>query len=303
MVGSQQLSADQASIGLLIERRSPAVMPTDFTFRPLDVGEVFVGRSAHNHVTLPDTSVSTRHARLIVNADHCQVEDLGSVNGIFLDRQRVPAHRRTPFPPGSILTIGPYEMFLTRDLSQRYEVTRESTDRILSRLVRSSLGLTSESLVTPTLTIIAGAQLGRVLPLSNRQPDIQIGRHDLADLPLSDPDTSRDHLHITLEEGRWLLRDRQSKNGTFLNGVCLNAPHYLMDGDLIRLGTTILIYRDPALPLDRNQKRVAEAVQPSSCDAFSAEAAPRPSGVLWKVAWLAVMATTLLTLMYLLWNV
>ncbi len=62
-----------------------------------------------------------------------------------------------------------------------------------------------------------------------------IGRRDSNDLRLAGSEVSRDHAEIALEDGRFVLRDRGSRYGTFVNGDQV-TEHTLTGGDRIRLG-------------------------------------------------------------------
>ncbi len=52
-------------------------------------GELTIGRAASCHVTLDDTYISQLHARVSMEGDNVAIEDLGSTNGTYLNRQRV----------------------------------------------------------------------------------------------------------------------------------------------------------------------------------------------------------------------
>jgi pSer/pThr/pTyr-binding forkhead associated (FHA) protein len=52
-------------------------------------GEVTVGRAAGCEVTIDDTYASQLHARLFLRDGQVFVEDLGSTNGTYLNRQKV----------------------------------------------------------------------------------------------------------------------------------------------------------------------------------------------------------------------
>src|SRR6478672_1466610 len=52
-----------------------------------------------------------------------------------------------------------------------------------------------------------------------------IGRHTEADLRLVDPDVSRRHCRIGVEDGMWRIVDLESTNGIYLNGVRLTEAN------------------------------------------------------------------------------
>jgi pSer/pThr/pTyr-binding forkhead associated (FHA) protein len=53
--------------------------------------ELVVGRGEKCHVVLDDTYVSQVHARIFAKGDGYVLEDLGSTNGTYLNRQKVTA--------------------------------------------------------------------------------------------------------------------------------------------------------------------------------------------------------------------
>ena len=89
-----------------------------------------------------------------------------------------------------------------------------------------------------------GRQHLTVLPTDGR---LRIGRASTVDLPLEfDSEVSRLHAEIEHAAGEWLLvDDGLSSNGTFLNGKRLSGRRRLRSGDLIRVGATTLLYRNP----------------------------------------------------------
>src|SRR4051812_341194 len=85
---------------------------------------------------------------------------------------------------------------------------------------------------------ITDPQGRRIVPLV--KPLFTIGRRNAADLQIANTDVSRDHAEITREGDLFLLRDRGSRYGTFVNGEQV-TERTLRDGDKIRLGRTELV--------------------------------------------------------------
>jgi serine phosphatase RsbU (regulator of sigma subunit) len=69
------------------------------------------------------------------------------------------------------------------------------------------------------------------------KPVFLIGRRTAADLQLQNADVSREHAEIAQDGQRYVLRDRGSRYGTFVNGEQI-SERALEHGDRIRLGRT-----------------------------------------------------------------
>ena len=76
---------------------------------------------------------------------------------------------------------------------------------------------------------------------------ICIGRDDGNDLILTwDVEVSRVHALFERLGGAWtVVDDDLSRNGTFVNGVRLRGRRRLEDRDVVRVGATEVLYRDP----------------------------------------------------------
>ncbi len=68
------------------------------------------------------------------------------------------------------------------------------------------------------------------------KPTFTIGRRSSSDLPLNDTEISREHAEIARVDDRYVVRDRGSRYGTFVNGAQVTSDHALSHGDRIRLG-------------------------------------------------------------------
>jgi hypothetical protein len=92
---------------------------------------------------------------------------------------------------------------------------------------------------------------GKVLQTHRcKGPTIHIGRGYNNQLIIQDPHLEAQHLELNHIEGRWYLRDSQSKNGTFYrNGQPLESCHLLSSGEIFTLGKTTLRIIEPNHPV------------------------------------------------------
>jgi serine phosphatase RsbU (regulator of sigma subunit) len=78
--------------------------------------------------------------------------------------------------------------------------------------------------------------LGRRVVVLDK-PTFTIGRRSANDLQLTGTDISRDHAEILRADDRYLVRDRGSRCGTYVNGAQVSERH-LAHGDKIQVGRT-----------------------------------------------------------------
>jgi pSer/pThr/pTyr-binding forkhead associated (FHA) protein len=84
------------------------------------------------------------------------------------------------------------------------------------------------------LVLKSGAEAGKIFPIESTQ--ITIGREQVTDIAISDPEISRRHAHIFLQGVNYVIEDLGSTNGTYVNGQRLVGPYILRPGELITLG-------------------------------------------------------------------
>jgi hypothetical protein len=66
-------------------------------------------------------------------------------------------------------------------------------------------------------------------------PELLVGRHSRCDVRLPHPTVSRSHARLSFRDGSWVLRDLESKNGTWVNGARVGRC-VLRPGDLVHVG-------------------------------------------------------------------
>src|SRR5437588_11708467 len=83
---------------------------------------------------------------------------------------------------------------------------------------------------------VQGSMQGREFALGSRP--LTLGRSDENDVVLSDEVASRAHAELRHENGLYILEDRGSTNGTFVNGARATV-HQLEPGDQIAIGDDV----------------------------------------------------------------
>ena len=73
---------------------------------------------------------------------------------------------------------------------------------------------------------------------------IILGREVGCDLLFRDDTMSRQHCKIAKRRGHLVAEDLKSKNGTFLNGVKIEKREELCDGDIVRVGNSIVVFHE-----------------------------------------------------------
>jgi diguanylate cyclase (GGDEF)-like protein len=89
------------------------------------------------------------------------------------------------------------------------------------------------------LVTIVGIRVGEMFRLTKEET--VLGRSDDVDLRLIDDGVSRRHASVILKDGRVILKDLGSANGTYCNGRRISDERALADGDKISMGGTTIL--------------------------------------------------------------
>ena len=112
----------------------------------------------------------------------------------------------------------------------------------------------TEERPSASLIVRQGVQLGRKY-LLQAGANI-IGREKSLAVALMDTQASRKHAQILWLAGQYVLEDLDSTNGTFINDERIAGPRHLKDGDLIRIGNTLIAFqieKESSIPTDRDK--------------------------------------------------
>jgi pSer/pThr/pTyr-binding forkhead associated (FHA) protein len=92
-----------------------------------------------------------------------------------------------------------------------------------------------------SLLVISGSTAGDYYLLG--QDPVVIGRDEDSPIQIVDEAVSRKHLRISPDgDESYHAEDLDSANGTFVNDMPIGKSHPLGDGDVLRLGTTELMF-------------------------------------------------------------
>lgn len=107
--------------------------------------------------------------------------------------------------------------------------------------------LEAERAAIPFLVLRDDRGSHRILALGEGERPLWIGRRQSVDVCLAwDDEVSGVHAQLEPGGGEWaLVDDGRSRNGSFVNGERISGRRRLRDGDMLRFGTTLVLYRAP----------------------------------------------------------
>jgi len=204
--------------------------------------EASAGRVEANDIVLADPTVSRRHCRFFVEAEKVFVEDAGSAGGTFVDGQTIA--KPTPVAEGTEVKIGAVSAWLATSQGGPGRKCRATRMVVASEMVRKAA---RRPRVAPALTgahlVGTGAWQGRVFPLNASR--LLVGRTAPADIALDDDSVSRRHAEFYRTGTTLSVRDLESANGTFVNGVRISDAS-IEPGDTVRFGVVEFVFHDVA---------------------------------------------------------
>ena len=124
---------------------------------------------------------------------------------------------------------------------------RLAGDLNLRRPELSALQRTGEAITAPFARLCewlrgTDAEPPTLLALdwSGATSELTLGRHARNDIVLLDPAVSRRHARLRYRDGRWIIMDLESKNGSFVNDVRVGRSE-LRPGDVLMVGDRRLL--------------------------------------------------------------
>ena len=218
-------------------------------------GDTTIGRSDRNRIVLKSRTISSEHARIFPDEEGevLLLEDLGSLNGTFIDGIRVRGAER--LGALHVITFAENADFVFRLGDAPVENSAETLDETLGEAATplwpenaledsapsqapETLG-DEEELVAPDVSLELAEEAPATTPsrlvvkagdheLTLGEGEHEVGRGEENALQLEQPSVSRRHAALRWLDGRVSVRDLGSSNGTFVNGVKIEADTELV---------------------------------------------------------------------------
>src|SRR5512142_1948299 len=115
----------------------------------------------------------------------------------------------------------------------------------LPQLDRDCRGLVPFRYREPMFTIIIQEKGGEQRRMVFNKPEVTIGRVQGNDIVLPKGNVSKRHARIVLKDGKFIIVDLKSTNGTYVNGRKITSPLVIKETDKIYIGDFILTIEEP----------------------------------------------------------
>lgn len=188
-----------------------------------------IGSGKINDIVVDEKGVNGFHADLKVEGDSVVLTDVKTQTGTFLNGQRI---------------VGPMQLRVgdvIRIMAAELEVVDAAASTDGRTVVLSGSAL--NELAAGGWSIIAanGPDKGQVIPISHK---VLVGRALDCDLSILGPGLSRKHAELNIVDGKLVVKDLGSANGTFLNNKKVKEARP-KTGDLLQFEKVSFIVRGP----------------------------------------------------------
>jgi pSer/pThr/pTyr-binding forkhead associated (FHA) protein len=213
--------------------------------RELDVDrEVVVGRKAPADIVVADGQVSSRHVKLRADGTRLLVTDLGSTNGSRIDQgDRLAAQQEFPLDRGQKLLVGPavIEIVSTGAESDSGFAKSERTVVVGAGNMQSLLVQIARFKASQARFVLGAEHSKRTIEIT--EMEAVVGREAAeAQVVVPHQSVSSKHARMKFVDGKFLLEDMGSANGTFVNGVRISAATPVDPQTAVTFGTVDCLF-------------------------------------------------------------
>ena len=237
----------------------------ELDFARLAEQPLIMGRQANEAqlvLVSPKNRVSRKHAALTFRPEDelLLLSDAGSSNGTAINGTHIAGP--TPLFPGDTIGCGDIELVFIvpiEGMGIPLVMLPGQTERRYIEDCEPAVGR-----LEVISSQVPGIKAGTFCRLTPRHPFV-MGRYSSNDLPLLESEAqarlvSRRHAEIRWSGTDYIIRDLGAANPAWVNQSQIDAPCQLKEGDRIQIGTTLLVYRAPRLPMLRPQTGLHRAI-------------------------------------------
>lgn len=218
-----------------------------------------IGRDKGNGLVIDDEGLSLLHAELRQEEGKLFVWDAGSVNGTFLNGERVA--QKAEVKAGDVVRFHLVEVLITDPAKGAAQPLPTAIKRDLEK----------PALPQWQLKAMSGAISGKMFLIDGTTV---LGRDPGCDIVISGPHVSRRHAEISIRSGQLWMKDLGSSNGSFLNGK-RTEESMLKHGDEVKFDAVVFKIVGPSQPVDSFDEADMTQFRP----AIPPVAAPKPAPV------------------------
>ncbi|HCT41459.1 MAG TPA: hypothetical protein DF427_09915 [Moraxellaceae bacterium] len=208
-----------------VDNRQPAMWLVD--------QRLTIGRDKSNGLVIDDEGLSVFHAELRQDDGKLFVWDSGSVNGTFLNGEKVA--QKAEVKAGDVIRFHLVEILITDPSKGPAPVLP---------VVKRDVG--KPALPQWQLKAMSGAISGKMFLIDGTTV---LGRDPGCDIIITGPHVSRRHAEISIRSGQLWMKDLGSSNGSFLNGK-RSEESMLKHGDEVKFDAVIFKVVGPSEPVD-----------------------------------------------------
>jgi pSer/pThr/pTyr-binding forkhead associated (FHA) protein len=203
-----------------------------------------IGRGAEADVIVDNTAISRQHTSLQLRDDSYMLTDLGSLNGTFVNGERI---KDTVFVSNrDNIKLGKFELAIAKDDENSeasiasYGAHPDTEDKTIIINPNKMSTMSKESFPNesgPQLVLTEGNAVPNEISLKGKG-SIKIGKDQSCDMILSGLLIADSQCYIVQHQDGFKIVPQRSWAKTFLNGTKIKNEQVLRKGDIIKIRST-----------------------------------------------------------------
>ncbi len=238
-----------------VDNRQPAMWLVD--------QRLTIGRDKANGLAIDDEGLSLHHAELRQEDGKLFVWDAGSVNGTFLNGEKVA--QKAEVKAGDVLRFHLIEILITDPAKGAAQPLPAAIKRDIEKPV----------LPQWQLKAMTGAISGKMFLMDGTTV---LGRDPGCDIVITGTHVSRRHAEISIRSGQLWMKDLGSSNGSFLNGKRIEESA-LAHGDEVKFDAVVFKIIGPSQPVDSFDEADMTQFRPAIAPVVAPKPAPVPAPI------------------------